>query len=154
MKVQARLSAMPRGAAAAAVGVIGLALVVAPITAQDGRDDGAAPGDARSCIELNQIDHTSVVDDNTILFYTRGHDVYRNDLPRSCPDLRNEQRFMYRVSLSQLCSNDTITVLEDAGFGFMPGPTCGLGKFAPITEDEAGDLEQRSHNRDGERRRR
>src|SRR5262249_28912846 len=121
----------------AVVGVLGLALGAAPITAQDGRDGGSAPGDARSCINLNEIDRTSVIDDNTILFYTHGHDVYRNYLPQSCPELKNEQRFMYRVSLAQLCSNDTITVLEDMGFGFMPGPTCGLGKFAPTTKEEA-----------------
>jgi hypothetical protein len=142
-----------RRVAGVAFSVLGFAFVAAPITAQDGRDGRADAGDTRSCINLNEIDHTSVVDDNTILFYARGQDVYRNDLPHSCPELRNEQRFMYRVSTSQLCSNDTITVLEDLGFGFMPGPTCGLGKFAPITEDEAGDLEQRSHSRDGDRRR-
>lgn len=151
MKHLARSSAarVARRLAGAAVGVFGFALVAAPITAQDGRDDGKAPGDARSCINLNEIDRTSVIDDNTILFYTHGRDVYRNYLPQSCPELRNEQRFMYRVSLAQLCSNDTITVLEDAGFGFMPGPTCGLGKFAPITQDEADELEQHSRSRDG-----
>jgi hypothetical protein len=152
MKHRSRLPApyVGRRLAGAAVGVLGFALVAAPITAQDGRD--SAPGDARSCISLNEIDHTSVIDDNTILFYARGQDVYRNYLPQSCPELKNEQRFMYRVSLPQLCANDTITVLEDAGFGFMPGPTCGLGKFAPITKDEADDLEQRSRARHGERR--
>jgi hypothetical protein len=142
-----------RRSAGTACGVLAFALVAAPITAQDGRDGGASPGDERTCLNLNEIDHTSVIDNNTILFYGRGHDIYRNYLPQSCPELRNEQRFMYRVSLSQLCSNDTITVLEDAGFGFTPGPTCALGKFAPITEDEAADLEQRSHTRDGDRRR-
>ena len=152
MKHRAELSAArdARRVAGAAFGVLGFALVAAPITAQD----GAAPGDTRNCINLNEIDHTSVIDNNTILFYARGRDVYRNDLPRSCPELRNEQRFMYRVSSSQLCSNDTITVLQDVGFGFMPGPTCGLGKFAPITKDEADELEQRSQSRDGERRQR
>ena len=153
MKQPVDLPATPvaRRLAGAAVGVLGIALIAAPITAQDGRD--AAPADARICISLNEIDHTSVIDDNTILFYARGHDIYRNYLPQSCPELKNEQRFMYRVSLPQLCANDTITVLEDAGFGFIPGPTCGLGKFAPITKDEADELEQRSHARDRERRR-
>jgi len=151
MKPRARSS--PTRLVDAAVGILGVALVAAPVTAQDGRNDGAAPGDARSCIPLNEIDRTSVIDDNTILFYTYGHDIYRNHLPQSCPELRTEQHFMYRVSLAQLCSNDTITVLEDAGFGFTPGPTCALGKFAPITQDEADDLEQRSHTRDGEHRR-
>ncbi len=142
-----------RRALSVAFGAMVLALAASPITAQDGHDDDTAPGATRSCLNLKEIDRTSVVDNNTILFYARGHDVYRNDLPHSCPELRNEQRFMYRVSLAQLCSNDTITVLEDAGFGFLPGPTCGLGKFSPITEDEADALEQRSHDRAGERRR-
>jgi hypothetical protein len=151
MKQRARVSAtrVTRPLTGAALGVLGFVLVAAPITAQNGRDDATAPGDARNCINLNEIDHTSVIDDNTILSYSHGRDVYRNDLPHSCPELKNEQRFMYRVALSQLCSNDTITVLQDAGFGFMPGPTCGLGKFSPITEDEAGELEQ--HSRDRER---
>jgi hypothetical protein len=158
MRCRDRLSArVAHRAARAACGLVGLGVFIAPITAQDGRDVGATPEEPRSCIPLNVIDRTSVIDDNTILFYGRGGDVYRNDLPRSCPELRNEQRFMYRTSLAQLCSNDTITVLQDVGFGFMPGPTCGLGKFAPITKDEANDLEQRSQqrsqNRDGEHRR-
>src|SRR4051812_23667524 len=117
MKYRARLSAtrVARRIAESVFGVLAVGVIAAPITAQDGRD-GASSGDARSCIPLNDIDRTSVIDDNTILFYGRGHDdVYRNDLPRSCPELRNEERFMYRVSLAQLCSNDTITVLEDAG---------------------------------------
>jgi len=139
-------------AAGLAVGTLACVLAAAPTTAQDGRD-GAASGETRGCISLNEIDRTSVIDNNTILFYARGRQVYRNDLPHSCPQLSNEQRFMYRVSLAQLCSNDTITVLQDAGFGFMPGPTCGLGTFSPITEDEAGDLEQRSHDGDAGRRR-
>jgi len=153
MKHRARLSATRVAHRIAGMTFIVLAVaVVASSTAQDGRDDGAAPGEPRSCINLNEIDHTSVIDDNTILFYQRGHDVYRNDLPHSCPQLRNEDRFMYRVTVSQLCANDTITVLQDAGFGFMQGPTCGLGKFAPISQDEADNLEQRSHERDRARR--
>jgi hypothetical protein len=44
---------------------------------------------------------------------------------------------MYRTSLPQLCDLDIITVLDDAGFGFMPGASCGLGRFYPITKDEA-----------------
>lgn len=143
-----------RRATGLAVGTLVCAVAAAPITAQDGRDDDAARSDARSCINLREIDRTSVVDNNTILFYGHGQEVYRNDLPQSCPQLKTEQRFMYRVSINQLCSNDTITVLEDAGFGFTPGPTCGLGKFSPITEDEANDLEQRAHDRDGGRDRR
>jgi hypothetical protein len=137
-------------AAAIAVGaIIGLSLTATSSTAQGDRGDSDGPGEVRNCVNLRSIDHTSVVSDSTILFYGRGREIYRNDLPNRCPQLRTEQRFMYRVALSQLCSSDTITVLDDIGFGFTPGFTCGLGKFAPITKDEADELESQARNRDG-----
>jgi hypothetical protein len=142
---------MRRAAKAIAAGaVIGVSLTATSSTAQSDRAERDAPGEVRSCINLREIDHTSVVNDQTILFYARDRDIYRNDLPNRCPELRTEQRFMYRVALSQLCSSDTITVLNDIGFGFTPGFTCGLGKFAPITADEASELESQARNRDGD----
>ncbi|MDH3511808.1 MAG: hypothetical protein OER85_13220, partial [Gammaproteobacteria bacterium] len=45
-------------------------------------------------------------------------------------------------SLSQLCDLDIITVLNDYGFGFTPGPSCGLGRFYPITKEEAKALQK------------
>jgi hypothetical protein len=87
------------------------------------------------------------VDEDTILFYARNGDVYRNDLPHACPSLEFEDRFMYRTALTQLCDVDVITVLDDVGFGFMPGASCGLGKFQPIGEEEADDLAEQDRQR-------
>ena len=108
--------------------------------ARAGSDDGDTG--VRDCIAYQQIDRTQVVDDDTILFRMRGRNnpIYVNELPNKCPELRSEDRFMYRTSTSQLCAVDTITVLNDVGFGFMPGATCGLGKFTPIDEDAADQL--------------
>jgi hypothetical protein len=152
-KIQEKSLRRTAKATAVAAGVvIGLSLTAASSTAQEDRGDTSS--EVRTCISLRQIDHTSVIDDDTILFYGRGREIFRNDLPNHCPELRTEQRFMYRVALSQLCSSDTITVLNDIGFGFTPGATCGLGKFAPITSEEADQLESRSRDRDGPRRER
>jgi hypothetical protein len=104
------------------------------------QDDDSAGG-VKRCVSLHQIDRTKVVDDDTVLFFLKGGDVVRNDLLRRCPTLMSENTFMYRTSLEQLCNSDTITVLNDVGFGFLPGATCGLGDFEPITEDEADTLE-------------
>ncbi len=70
----------------------------------------------------------------------RGDEVYRNDLPHSCPGMRRNDTLMYRTSVGQLCNVDIITVLEDWGFGFAPGASCGLGMFHPITEEIADEL--------------
>lgn len=129
------------GAACAAMaGVAGLGLLVSRVAAQNDADD--IHREIKNCIILNQIDHTDVIDDDTILFFMRGPEIYENDLPNKCPELRSQDRFMYKTSGAQLCNVDTITVLNDLGFGYRQGATCGLGKFAPISQEAAQELKQ------------
>jgi hypothetical protein len=95
----------------------------------------------QDCIRITDIRSTRVLDDQTILFYMRGRDrIYRNYLPRECPGLEREDRYSYKISGSQLCHIDLITVLEQFGTGIRPGYTCALGAFTPITNEEAEDL--------------
>jgi hypothetical protein len=89
-------------------------------------------GEAKDCIGLTQIRSTKVIDDRTIDFKMSGGKVYRNTLPFSCPSLGYEERFSYRTSLNQLCSVDTIRVLNDFGGRLQEGAGCGLGKFQPV----------------------
>lgn len=100
--------------------------------------------EAEHCLSLNMIDRTDVVDDRNILFYMRDDRVYRNILPHRCPGLKFEETFMYRTSIGRLCDLDMITILDDIGFGLRRGPSCGLGMFHPITEEEAEDIQQAS----------
>jgi hypothetical protein len=99
--------------------------------------------DGEHCISLNRIDRTTVVDDRSILFYMRGGDIYLNRLPHRCPGLRWEETFMYRTSIGRLCDLDIITVLNNIGFGYSPGASCGLGMFFPISEATADQLRSR-----------
>jgi hypothetical protein len=99
------------------------------------RDRNAVPeatpvGDAVSCVNLRSIQSTQVHGDSTIDFHMGGGKVYRNTLPNSCPSLGFEERFLYKTSLSQLCSVDIITVLQSPGLS--RGASCGLGKFQPV----------------------
>jgi hypothetical protein len=87
-------------------------------------------GEPVNCIGASRIQHTSVRSDSVIDFHMRGRDVYRNTLPQACPGLKLNDSFTYRVTGSQLCSIDLITVNYSGGG--VPGPTCGLGKFQPI----------------------
>lgn len=115
-------------------------LALAPADATSA--DDAAEGPAEQCVDMRRISSTEIIDDQNILFHMRGGVIYRNKLSHSCPGLAREQTFMYRTSLSQLCNVDIITVLDNHGFGFTPGPSCGLGKFYPITKDEAEALKK------------
>lgn len=85
-----------------------------------------------SCIPIHQIRSSQVRDDSTIDFYMNNRKVFRNKLPSSCPSLGFQERFGYSTSISQLCSTDIITVLF-SGPGVMPGASCGLGQFQPVT---------------------
>ena len=86
-------------------------------------------GEARNCIQTARIQNTVVHDDYTIDFEMLGNEVYRNTLPVRCPGLGFEERFAYQASTGQLCSIETITVLQP---GAGRGPTCALGEFVPV----------------------
>ena len=96
--------------------------------------------EARHCVRINDIDDIAIVDADTLIFRMRGDAVYRNDLPHRCPGLRRNETLMYRSSVGSLCSVDMVTVLQDWGFGFAPGASCGLGMFHPITEQIADEM--------------
>ncbi len=112
--------------------IVAMILIAGPATARDRNAIPAATptGDAVNCVSLQSIRSTQVHGDSTIDFHMNGGKVYRNTLPNSCPSLGFEERFLYKTSLSQLCSVDIITVLQSPGLS--QGPSCGLGKFQPV----------------------
>ena len=86
------------------------------------------------CISISTIDRTEVIDGQRIAFYLTRDRIYLNTLDQSCHNLDRGQPFSYSTSTGQLCSLDSITVLEDFG-GFSRGASCGLGVFNPTDED-------------------
>jgi hypothetical protein len=106
----------------------------AAVLSADGRmfGDGARlTGPAQTCVPLNLVRNSRVLSDRVIDFSTgAGRQAYRVVLPQACPQLGFEQRFTYSTSLSQLCAQDIITVLQ--GPGITPGASCGLAPFQPI----------------------
>ena len=103
------------------------------------QEEDVVDDDMERCIRANVIRSTEVIDDYRIIFFMRGSDVYLNQLPRRCGGLGSQRRFSYRTTTGQLCNLDWITVLHSGGMG--PGMTCALGKFRPITEEEAEALQ-------------
>jgi hypothetical protein len=115
-------------------------LLLAPLAAlavggaTPGRSDvppAHVTGEPVSCVRLSAFNDTKVRDDHTIDFMRNGRSGWRNTLPQSCPGLRSQNAFTYKVSTGELCSVDIIYVLETAG-GLRRGAGCGLGQFVPI----------------------
>lgn len=119
-----------------------LALTVGA-SAASAQDEGAFDRTPQDCVIVSSIDQTEALDDQNIIFRMRGDRVYRNHLPRKCPGLERENRFMYETRGGRLCSIDTITVLEQFGVGLQRGFTCRLGEFVPLSPEEVEDLDFR-----------
>ncbi len=112
---------------------LGMAMIAPPAFAKEPSIPEARPtGKAVQCISISQIRESRVRSDQIIDFRVAGQQWYRNTLPHKCPALSFEQRFSYRTSLSQLCSVDIISVLQDFGGRVSEGPSCGLGLFQPV----------------------
>jgi len=114
-------------------------------------DDGAVDSDSgtssggnsddyfqlEKCISPAWIRHTYIVDDRTIIFYMNQQKIFVNRLPHRCAGLRSAGTFSYRLRGIRLCNIDTIKVVRSTGGRLDTGPTCGLGMFRPVTEEEA-----------------
>jgi len=118
-------------------------LATAACTAESNREDLVrAPavevlGEPVNCVLTSRIRNTDVQDDYTIDFLMVGGDVYRNTLPRRCPNLGFDEAFAYQNSTGQLCDIELITVINNNSAG--RGPSCSLGKFVPVRYlDETG----------------
>lgn len=114
-----------------------MALAATPGLARDSQRDrvpAATPtGEAVNCVNIRNIRSTHVRNDRVIDFEMRGGKVYRNVLPNGCPGLGFDRAFSYRLSTTQLCSVDIITVINNSGAGIDRGASCGLGSFRPVS---------------------
>jgi hypothetical protein len=114
----------------ATTAVLALTLTTAAARDRNAVPDAVPDGKPVSCVQTTNIRSTNVHGDGVIDFHMLGGKVYRNTLPMSCPNLGFEERFLYRTSISQLCSVDIITVLQSPGLS--QGASCGLGQFQPV----------------------
>ncbi len=89
-----------------------------------------------NCISRSAIRRTEIIDDRTIIFHMSQQKIYVNQLPNRCSGLRSARTFGYRTTGSQLCNVDTIKVVRSLGGNPDIGPSCGLGKFRPVTKEE------------------
>jgi hypothetical protein len=92
-------------------------------------------GPAVSCINRQQIRSTSVPDGRTINFEMTSRRIFSNTLPAICPGLGNSRAFKMNTRTSQLCSSNTITVINIGGGA--RGATCPLGRFQPMVRVDA-----------------
>ena len=132
---------------------------------------------ATACLNRENIRSTRVLDGRNIVFVTRDRTNYNNQLAKTCPGMHRGTPLTFTYSDHKLCSGSTFTVLLRAGAStnteaftdpvtnqhiavpgpaFLPGATCQLSIFGPISDDEVKALvaateEQHKSRRRGER---
>ena len=94
-----------------------------------------------SCVLLNRVDRNIAANDRQVVFFMKGGKNYINVLDQSCPALKaGDYRliFQYRTAsakTTRLCDYDGFTVEKQTS-----RTGCSLGKFIPITPEEAAAL--------------
>jgi hypothetical protein len=94
-----------------------------------------------SCVLLNRVAKSTGVTDRQVVIAMRGGTYYRNDLDGSCPQLApgdTQLVYHYRTGsakITRLCDTDSFTIDNKPSTG-----GCALGKFHPITAEEAAAL--------------
>lgn len=94
------------------------------------------------CFNVSRIHNTEVLDNQHILFEIAGGEKYLNTLPQRCGGLNTTSALSYRESIHKLCDLDIVTALESIGGEYTAGPSCGLGPFSPISDEELNTLRQ------------
>ena len=89
-------------------------------------------GEPEMCIDVYRIKETRIIDDQTILFIMYGGKRYLNRLPVECSGLKMGDGFGYGTSITKLCMQDSIKVLNQ---GSALGNICMLGNFIPFEAD-------------------
>lgn len=85
-------------------------------------------GDKQTCLNLTLINEITAVDEKTLLIRSGANNWYVSDLARRCNGVVSRgNRIEYTTSLSQLCRNDILRIVDNTN-GFLTG-SCGMGSF-------------------------
>lgn len=122
--------------AVAAAGIAGCASVeraeISP-EAEERLADFERTGEMRTCLNLRAISQIDPLDERHFLVRVGLNDYYLNEISGRCSGAgRFNNRIQYTTSISQLCRNEIITIVDNTT-GFTVG-SCGLGSFERLIE--------------------
>jgi len=133
-----RMNAVLRSVAAA---IFSLVIMIGPSGAAEPKATSSdAPPGAEYCLSLIRIRDSKILDSKHMLFTMTDKSMYLNTLPSKCAGMDPGDAYTFRTSLNSLCNQDVITILYPGGHGMLPGVSCGLGMFEPVTQEQVDAL--------------
>ncbi|HEX7238118.1 MAG TPA: hypothetical protein VF405_14210 [Gammaproteobacteria bacterium] len=149
--------------------LLAVAVGTVSFSATSSAQGGAAANAAATteCVTRSQVKRMQIVDAHDILFVMRDKTTYRNSLARQCAGLRRNSQITLTPVDGRVCAGANFQVLMRVGTGsnsesvllpggttmsvprpaFVPGPTCTLGAFTAITDDDVEALVEGSKAR-------
>ena len=103
------------------------------------RDAGVDYDQSKRCLPLHKVYEVNALDENHIVFELHGDRYYLVQLERRCPGLRPQNAVAYEHRSSRLCAMDSVRGVGVTG-GFSP--SCQLGRFQPVSEEQIALLEE------------
>ena len=90
-----------------------------------------------NCLQRDAYRDVEVVNPEVLLFHGRDDRVWLNRLRQSCPGLRLDHTLAFDMRHGRLCHLDTVSGVDMLGGRYMPGARCSLGKFDPVSPEQA-----------------
>ena len=108
--------------------------------------DPAEYGEPRNCLSDNEYRSYRALGKRHLLFRGRQGKLWVNVLRGRCPNLDDDSTFIMTPSMGgRLCDTDRFKLVDrlDSLSRASTAPTCILGEFRPVTEDQVTEIEHR-----------
>lgn len=126
--------------AACATQPVATGTAVAPMTVDEILASAPAPehdpGSA-NCLHREAYTDIEVINSELLLFHGRSDRLWLNRLGQSCTGLRMDHTLALDMRNGRLCHLDTVSGVDMLGGHYLPGARCSLGKFDPVSPEQA-----------------
>lgn len=90
-----------------------------------------------NCLHRDAYTDIEVINPELLLFHGRSHRLWLNRLRQSCPGLHLDHTLAFDMRHGRLCHLDTVSGADILGGRYLPGARCSLGKFDPVSPEQA-----------------
>ena len=125
------MSRLVKSVILAACGVFAVAASLPPEARLDRVLEGRVAGKPVNCINLRDIQSSQIID-RTAIVYSVGSKLYVNRPRIGANSLDRDDILLTRTSTSQLCSIDTVRLIDRGGM--FPRGFVSLGEFVPYAK--------------------
>ena len=134
------LAAMALLVAACATQPVTTATAEAPMTVDEilaSAPRAEKDSDTVNCLHRDAYTDIEVINPELLLFHGRSDRLWLNRLRQSCVGLRQDHTLALDMRNGRLCDLDSVSGVDVLGGHYLPGARCSLGKFDPVSPEQA-----------------